>query len=206
MHSIFELNTISLTYLIFSYFLGSIPFGYIIYKFKTNDDIRKFGSGNIGATNVNRLIGKKFGFITLFFDFIKGAISTYLGYTLFGTELGLLCGFFCLIGHMFPIWLKFKGGKGVASFIGYILIISWPITILFIIFWVVSVKIFKVSAIGAIISLILNIIFFKLLLYVQFKFNILLWIPGEPIEFYAIFLISLLVIIKHRKNIMTIFY
>ena len=110
---IFNFHT-SIFFLI-SYLVGSIPFGYLIYKFKNDDDIRKYGSGNIGATNVNRLMGKKLGIITLLFDFLKPLWLLSITY-LFGNELGVVCGVFSILGHIFPVWLKFKGGKGVASF------------------------------------------------------------------------------------------
>ena len=98
---IFNFHT-SIFFLI-SYLVGSIPFGYLIYKFKNSDDIRKYGSGNIGATNVNRLMGKKLGLITLLFDFFKTFVVTiYITY-LFGNELGVVCGFFSILGHIFPI-------------------------------------------------------------------------------------------------------
>ena len=104
-------------YLLFliCYFIGSIPFGYIFYKIIKKDDIRNHGSGNIGATNVNRLIGKKFGFITLFLDFLKTFFPCIIMHKYFGTEVGVLSGFLTILGHIYPMWLKFKGGKGVAS-------------------------------------------------------------------------------------------
>ncbi len=192
-------------FFIISYLVGSIPFGYLIYKFKNNDDIRKHGSGNIGATNVNRLMGKKLGLITLLFDFFKTFLVTiYITY-LYGNELGTICGFFSILGHIFPIWLKFKGGKGVASFLGLLSIISWPLTLIFCLTWLITVKIFKFSGIGAITAVILNTIIFKLVLLVQFSNNIILWFPGTPFEFNITIILSLIILFKHHSNLISFF-
>ena len=185
----------------FSYLLGSIPFGYILFKYFKSKDIRSYGSGNIGATNVNRLLGKKVGAITLFLDFIKVVIPTYVTNLYLGSDYGAFCGVFSILGHIFPIWLKFRGGKGVAGFIGFLLIISWPLCILFLLVWLFSVKIFKYSALGAILSILLNIIFFKVSLILQFKYNIFNFIPGEPIELNLTIFISVIILLRHKENI-----
>ena len=195
------LNKINFILLLSSYLIGAIPFGYIIFKFIKKKDIRNYGSGNIGATNVNRLLGKKLGFITLFLDFNKTFIPTFLTHKYLGTDIGVLCGVLSILGHLFPIWLSFKGGKGVASFIGFLLVTSWPLCIIFLLVWVLSVKIFKYSALGAIVSIIFNIILFKTTLFIQFKYKLFYWIPGEPVEFYFTLFISLLILLKHRNNI-----
>ena len=188
-----------------SYFIGSIPFGYIIFKFKKNDDIRKYGSGNIGATNVNRLLGKKLGFITLFFDFSKTFFLCLIITIFYGKDLSAICGFLAILGHIFPIWLKFKGGKGVASFLGLLCIISWPLTLIFCIVWLITVKLLKFSAAGAIIAIIFNIVIFKLILLMQFSKNILFWIPGTPFEFNLIFILSIIILYKHKTNLIGFF-
>ena len=177
-----------------SYLVGSIPFGYLIYKFKHNDDIRKYGSGNIGATNVNRLLGKKLGLITLLFDFFKTFTVTIFITYLYGNELGTVCGSFSILGHIFPIWLKFKGGKGVASFLGLLIVISWPLFLIFCLFWIIMVKLFKLSSAGAIAAIILNIFLFKLILIIQFSDNILYWIPGTPFQFNTVVILSIIIL------------
>ena len=194
-------------YLLFliCYFIGSIPFGYIFYKIIKKDDIRNHGSGNIGATNVNRLIGKKFGFITLILDFLKTLCPCLIMHKYFGTEVGAASGFLTTLGHMFPIWLKFKGGKGVASYMGFMLVTSWPLFIILITTWLVIVKIFKYSAVAAIVSILINLITFKIILFTQFNYNILLWIKGDPIEFQFILFISIIILIKHYTNVINIF-
>ena len=194
-------NKFNYLLLIICYFIGSIPFGYIFYKIIKKDDIRKYGSGNIGATNVNRLIGKKFGALTLVLDFIKTFFPCLLIHMHFGIETGVLSGFFTVIGHIFPIWLKFKGGKGVASFMAFILVTSWPFFIIFSISWLITVKIFKYSSLAAIISIIINLIIFKLTLYLQFNYSLVLWIPGEPIEFKFTLLLSIIILCNHYSNI-----
>ncbi|MAJ23945.1 MAG: acyl-phosphate glycerol 3-phosphate acyltransferase [Rickettsiales bacterium] len=197
-------NKINYIFFFCSYILGSIPFGYIFYKINKNDDIRKYGSGNIGATNVNRLLGKKFATLTLFLDFSKTFIPCFFIQKYFGTELGAVCGIITIIGHMFPFWLRFRGGKGVASYIGFILVISWPLCCLFIFIWALTVKVLKYSALGAIIAIISQLLAFNFILYVQFNLSKLLWIPGEPIEFHFALFISSLILLKHRKNIISI--
>ena len=195
------LNKINFFYFFISYLIGTLPFGYIFFKLVKKKDIRNYGSGNIGATNVNRLLGKEFGFITLFLDFFKTFLPTFLVNIINGYEIAALCGLFCILGHMFPVWLKFRGGKGVASFIGFLSVISWPIFISFLCIWIIVVKKLKYSSLGAIIAVIFNIIIFKFILYIQFTYSLFLWIPGEPYEFYVTAFISLLILIKHTKNI-----
>ena len=198
-------NKFNYLLVIICYFIGSIPFGYIFYKIIKKDDIRKYGSGNIGATNVNRLIGKKFGILTLILDFIKTLLPCLLTHIYLGTETGVICGFFAVIGHIFPIWLKLKGGKGVASFMAFILVTSWPFFITFSISWLISVKVLKYSSLAAILSIVINLIIFKLILYLQFNNNLLLWIPGEPIEFQFTLLLSIIILCKHYSNLTSMF-
>ena len=194
-------------YLLFliCYFIGSIPFGYIFFKIIKKDDIRNYGSGNIGATNVNRLIGKKFGIVTLILDFLKTFCPCVIMHKYYGTEVGVISGSFTILGHIFPIWLKFKGGKGVASYMGFMLATSWPLFIALTISWLFMVKIFKYSAIAAIFSILITLIIFKIILFTQFNHDILLWIKGDPIEFEFTLLLGIIILIKHYKNIINIF-
>ena len=194
-------NKISYLYFIISYLLGSVPVGYILFRYFKKDDIRNYGSGNIGATNVNRLLGKKLGFITLSIDMSKTILVTFLAYRFLGMDYGIYCGAFSVVGHIFPVWLKFKGGKGVACFIGLLAIVSWPLFIMFLALWLISVKIFRYSGVGAIFSIIMNLVIFKSLLILQFNYSILLFIPGNPNEFTVILAISLLILAKHQQNI-----
>ena len=134
-----------------SYLMGSIPFGFILTKIFLRKDIRNIGSGNIGATNVLRTGNKIIGYITLFLDIIKAVIPIiYIKYNF--TELiyiGSLCAF---LGHVFPVWLKFKGGKGVATYLGIILGISFVLGIVFGAVWLITAIIFRYSSLSSIFS------------------------------------------------------
>ena len=117
---------------VIAFLVGGIPFGYLVGRGLLKDDIRKHGSGNIGATNVTRLLGWKWGFVVLFLDALKGLLPT-LATKLFLQDRGsdelanlgaILAGICCILGHMYPIWLKMRGGKGVATALGVILVIA----------------------------------------------------------------------------------
>ncbi len=190
---------------VISYCIGSIPFGYLIYKFKSKDDIRKFGSGNIGATNVKRLLGSKLGAITLLLDFCKTYFTCFIILRIYGTEIASISGLLTIIGHIFPLWLRFRGGKGVASFIGFLCLVSWPLSLTFVLIWIIFVKIFKYSGAGAIFSIIFNLISFKLLLLIQFSYQMLLWIPGTPFQYNITLILSLLILFKHYSNFVNFF-
>ena len=143
---------------ILSYFIGSIPFGLLITKFFKLGDIRKIGSGNIGATNVLRTGNKLAASITLFFDIFKGSLALILTKYFFN-DLMFLSFIFVYLGHIFPIWLKFKGGKGVATFIGGLLIINFKICSLFLFTWIIIAKLFKISSLSALISFLIIFIY-----------------------------------------------
>ena len=123
----------------------------------------------------------------------------------FGTEVGAISGFFTILGHIFPIWLKLKGGKGVASYMGFMLATSWPLFTVLIITWLIIVRIFKYSAIAAIFSIFITLITFKIILFIQFNYNVLLWIKGDPIEFKFTLLLGIIILIKHYTNIINVF-
>ncbi len=143
---------------IFSYFIGSIPFGLLITKLFKLGDIREIGSGNIGATNVLRTGNKLAAAITLFFDIFKGSLAL-ITTKYFFNDLMFLSFIFVYLGHIFPIWLKFKGGKGVATFIGGLLVINLKICILFLFTWLIIAKLFKISSLSALISFLIIFIY-----------------------------------------------
>ena len=143
---------------IFSYFVGSIPFGLLITKLFKLGDIREIGSGNIGATNVLRTGNKLAAAITLFFDIFKGSLAL-ITTKYFFNDLMFLSFIFVYLGHIFPIWLKFKGGKGVATFIGGLLVINLKICILFLFTWLIIAKLFKISSLSALISFLIIFIY-----------------------------------------------
>jgi glycerol-3-phosphate acyltransferase PlsY len=117
------------------YFFGSIPFGLILTKLAGTPDIRNVGSGNIGATNVLRTGRKGLAAATLLGDMLKGAAAVALLDRLGGIDAGLAAGLGAVLGHVFPIWLQFKGGKGVATYVGVLIAVSWPVAIAFGVIW-----------------------------------------------------------------------
>ena len=136
---------------IICYLLGSIPFGFIFTKIFLKKDIRDIGSGNIGATNALRTGNKLIGYSTLFFDIIKAVIpiiyiKIYFPELLF---IGSLCAF---LGHVFPIWLKFKGGKGVATYVGILFAINIYLGLVFILFWLITFGLSRFSSLSSLIA------------------------------------------------------
>ena len=134
---------------VFSYFCGSIPFGLILTKAFTGKDIRSIGSRNIGATNVLRTGNKYLAFSTLILDILKGYFAVIITQQYF-LELIQLSALLVFLGHIFPIWLKFKGGKGVATFLGILFALSYSLTLLFIFTWITVTLIFKYSSLSSI--------------------------------------------------------
>lgn len=149
------LNLIFLNFLIIftSYLLGSIPSGYILTKYFLKVDITKEGSGNIGATNVLRSGSKILGIITLIFDTIKGVIPMLIFNT--SPHSMILAGLSVFIGHNYPVWLNFKGGKGIATYLGIIFAISLTLGFLFIIIWLITSIIFRTSSVSSLLTIFL---------------------------------------------------
>lgn len=135
--------------LIGGYLLGSIPFGLLITRATGQGDIRSIGSGNIGATNVLRAGRKDIALITLILDAGKAGVAALLFNHFFGAPIGLFAGAAALIGHCFPVWLKFKGGKGVATFFGCLLATAWPIGLIAGAVWLVCAFITRISSLSA---------------------------------------------------------
>tara|TARA_A100001011_G_scaffold139550_1_gene147495 strand:- start:375 stop:953 length:579 start_codon:yes stop_codon:yes gene_type:complete len=141
----------------YSYILGSIPFGLIYTRIAGLGDVRKIGSGNIGATNVLRTGNKKLAVFTLLSDVAKGSIAVLITEK-FYSEFILMSFLIVYLGHIFPVWLKFKGGKGVATFIGGILVVNYILCIIFLITWVAVVKVFKISSLSAIVAFVATLL------------------------------------------------
>ncbi len=151
--------SISPTFLLFlAYLLGSIPFGLVLTRFCGLGDIRDIGSGNIGATNVLRTGKKSLAAITLLMDIFKGAAAVLLAYLTI-PELAPLAGLCALLGHMFPLWLNFKGGKGVATYFGVLAALFWPVAIMVGLVWLASAWLMRISSLAAIFALISTPIF-----------------------------------------------
>lgn len=136
----------------FGYVLGSIPWGLVLVRISGGGDIRTIGSGNIGATNVLRTGNKLAAFLTLILDASKGGFAAWL-FMMASPEAGLIAGFAAVVGHNFPVWLKFKGGKGVATSLGTLLVISWPVGILTCAAWLLVAGIFRFSSLASMASL-----------------------------------------------------
>ncbi len=147
--------------LILSYIIGSIPTGYLIVKAKTGQDIRTVGSGSTGATNVKRVLGKKWFFTVMILDAIKGAVPVFLAklFVTAGSHIGIapaLAGIFVLLGHSKSVFLQFKGGKSVASGVGTIIALNWSAGIVIALIWGIITYVTKYVSVGSIIALLLS--------------------------------------------------
>ena len=172
--------------LFYSYFLGSIPFGLLITKIFLKKDIRNVGSGNIGTTNVLRAGNKSLAFATLIFDVLKGYVSVLVTLKFFN-DLIYFSALICFIAHIFPVWLKFKGGKGVATYLGIILALSFKFGIIFCITWLLIFFIFKYSSLSSMIGAL-----------VIFAYSIIL--DNTTLSVF-LFIIFIIILYTHRENI-----
>ncbi|MGB0748477.1 MAG: glycerol-3-phosphate 1-O-acyltransferase PlsY [Magnetospiraceae bacterium] len=136
-----------------SYLLGAVPFGLLITRVAGMGDVRKIGSGNIGATNVLRTGRKDLAALTLLLDGGKGAVAVVIASLYYGQDQALIAGLFAVIGHNFPFWLQFKGGKGVATTLGVLLALAWPVGIIACAVWLATAKLFKYSSLAALVAL-----------------------------------------------------
>ena len=133
------------------YLLGSVPFGLVLTKLAGTGDLRSIGSGNIGATNVLRTGRKDLAIATLLLDAVKGTVAVLIA-AQFSRELALIAGLGAFIGHLHPVWLKFKGGKGVATFLGLVVALHWPSALVFIAAWLASAFVTRYSSAGALVA------------------------------------------------------
>ena len=170
----------------YSYFLGSIPFGLLITKIFLKKDIRTVGSGNIGTTNVLRTGNKSLAFATLIFDILKGYISVLITLKYFN-DLIYFSALICFIAHIFPIWLKFKGGKGVATYLGIIIALSFKFGIIFCITWLLISFIFRYSSLASMVGAL-----------VIFTYSIIL--DNITLSIF-LFIIFIIILYTHRENI-----
>ena len=135
------------------YLLGSIPFGLVLTKLAGAGDIRSIGSGNIGATNVLRTGRKGLAAATLILDGAKGAVAALIAFMLAGRDAALVAGLFAVLGHNFPVWLGFKGGKGVATTLGTLIAVAWPVGVGACLTWIAVAALFRVSSLAALAAL-----------------------------------------------------
>ena len=199
--------TLILLVSLFAYLLGSIPFGLILSKKILNIDIRKLGSKNIGATNVIRAGNRKIGTLTLLLDISKVIIPMMMAkYFDINANMIIIIGFFSLLGHVFPIWLNFRGGKGVAAYFGILLIMSPLFSLLFILMWVstfVTTRYSSLSSITSIISIPVVYIMVNMMKLNDFIYYDFLR-PKDidfRINFTIILFISVILIYRHMENI-----
>ena len=169
-----------------SYLMGSIPFGLILTKIFLKKDIREVGSGNIGATNVLRTGNKTIGYLTLVLDVLKAVLPVlYIKFNF--QELVYVSSLSVFIGHVFPIWLKFNGGKGVAAYLGILFSINYFFGIVFIVSWLIIFFISKYSSLGSILS--------SLIIPIFIYFN-----PNYESEYFFI-IMFVLILYTHRENV-----
>jgi glycerol-3-phosphate acyltransferase PlsY len=175
------------------YLLGSVPFGLVLTRLAGLGDIRNIGSGNIGATNVLRTGRKGLAAATLILDGGKGAVAVLVA-GMWGQEMALAAGYGAILGHLFPVWLHFKGGKGVATKLGILLAISWPIGIAACLTWLLVAAVFRYSSLSALVAAALAPIYAWLLP--------LLWgSTGDPQLVWFSALLAALIWFQHRANI-----
>lgn len=175
--------------LLISYFVGTISGSYIIGNLFLNKDIRKYGSGNAGTTNAMRVLGKKAGVLTFLIDFLKGALVTLIIRRIFGDEFVPLAILGAVIGHDFPFYMKFKGGKGVATTLGALALFNFPLTLICYIVWVLGTVLTKMVSVGSILFFVSTIIVYSFMSNLAMS-NILI-----------IDIIALIGIIRHKDNI-----
>ena len=167
--------------------MGSIPFGLILTKIFLNKDLREIGSGNIGATNALRTGKKSLGILTLIFDGLKGYLSVLITLN-YLPEFIYFSALLCFLGHIFPIWLKFKGGKGVAVYVGILFSFSIDLGVLYLVSWLVVLFFSKYSSLSSLIST-----------FIIFIYSIIFKNVNEILFFFIIFII---IIYTHRENIL----
>jgi len=169
------------------YLLGSIPFGLILSRAMGLGNLREIGSGNIGATNVLRTGNKGAAALTLLLDAAKGAAAVLLAHAISGEDAAQLAALAAFLGHCFPLWLGFRGGKGVATFLGLMLALAWPLGLACCLSWAVSVAVTRISSMGALMAAALSTIWIMAL--------------GYPQMFLLGVVLTLLVFARHHANI-----
>ncbi|UXS08961.1 glycerol-3-phosphate 1-O-acyltransferase PlsY [Agrobacterium tumefaciens] len=169
------------------YLFGSIPFGLLLTRMAGLGDVRKIGSGNIGATNVLRTGNKKLAAATLLLDALKGTAAVLVANALWGYEASLVAGFFAFLGHLFPVWLCFKGGKGVATYIGVLLGVAPLMMLAFALIWLATAFITRYSSLSALLAMLV--------------IPVALWVLGPEKTALLVTLLSVISWWKHRENI-----
>jgi glycerol-3-phosphate acyltransferase PlsY len=172
---------------VLGYLSGSVPYGLILTRMAGLGDVRSIGSGNIGATNVLRTGNKALAAGTLLLDALKGTVPALLAVHFLGVEAGVIAGFAAFIGHIFPVWLGFKGGKGIATYIGVLFGLNWQMGLLFLLVWIATAVISRYSSLSALVA--------------SLVVPVVQWITGDHRIAAAFALMSVIAWIKHRANI-----
>ena len=172
---------------VLAYLLGSIPFGVVVTSAVGLGDLRQIGSGNIGATNVLRTGNKGAALATLLLDAAKGGVAVLVARALFDDDAAQLAGLAAFLGHLYPVWLGFKGGKGVATFIGILLALAWPVGLAVCATWLVSALVTRTSSIAALVAAASSGMW--LLFLLQGRLLVL------------VFLLTVLVYLRHAENL-----
>lgn len=175
-----------ITVALYSYLIGSLPFGLILTKIFLQKDIRKVGSGNIGTTNVLRTGNKSLALATLILDLLKGYLSVFITLS-FNDSLVSYSALICFIGHIFPVWLKFKGGKGVATYLGVILALSFKFFLIFAISWLTLSLLLRFASLSSMVSSL--IIFLYAFFFEDNNYSLIL------------FIFFIIILYTHRANI-----
>jgi acyl phosphate:glycerol-3-phosphate acyltransferase len=170
------------------YICGSIPFGLLLTKAAGLGDVRKIGSGNIGATNVLRTGNKKIAALTLFLDGLKAFVPVFVGVHFVGLTVALAAAGGALAGHCFPVWLGFKGGKGVASFVGLLFGLDWILGLVFVVMWLGCAVMFRMSSLAALLASAATPVF--------------AWLLGRHDLVIPVAVLALVIWIMHRENIL----
>ncbi len=171
----------------FGYLLGSIPFGMVVTRLFGLGNLREIGSGNIGTTNVLRTGSKPAAVATLFLDGGKGAVAVLIARCIAGNDAAQIAGLMAFIGHCYPIWLRFKGGKGVATFLGLMLALAWPVGIACCLTWLVTALVSRISSMSA--------------LFAASSSTIWMVVLGYGDIFLLGIVMTLLIFWRHRENI-----
>jgi glycerol-3-phosphate acyltransferase PlsY len=172
---------------VLGYLCGSIPFGIVLTRLAGGPDLRSVGSGNIGATNVLRTGRKGLAAATLIGDMLKGTVAVLVARYGLGHDVAIVAAVGAFLGHLFPVWLRFRGGKGVATYIGALLGIAWPAAIVFCLVWLAIAALTRYSSLAALIA--------------SAAAPAFLWWRGDVAEAKVFLLLSLLLWIMHRANI-----
>src|SRR6516164_3565804 len=172
---------------VFGYLCGSIPFGILLTRLAGGPDLRSIGSGNIGATNVLRTGRKGLAAATLLGDMLKGTFAVLFTCYVLGDDVAIVAALGAFLGHLFPVWLRFRGGKGVATYIGVLLGIAWPAAIVFCVVWLAVAAATRYSSLAA--------------LTASLAAPAYLWWQGDITDAWVFLLLSILLWIMHRANI-----